>query len=121
MDPSKIEWYSRIEENVENPIRINISEFENGVIVVISDAGAKLGTIGIGVPTVVAMNRISTSSMPLVFGIKNDLLTRAIAERVAQRCKKIVIASTHLSNESPELAERAIKFMEEITKEFFSR
>ncbi len=116
-----MEWYSRLEKNQKNPLIIFISELENGIILVVSDRGPRLGTIALGVPTLLPHDRINISSMPIVFGIRNDLLTRAIAERVASLCKKIVIVSTHLLNETMELAQRALKFAEASMYEFLAK
>ncbi|MHA1276625.1 MAG: hypothetical protein ACTSQI_01255 [Candidatus Helarchaeota archaeon] len=121
MNPSELEWYSRHENIGENPLNIYISELENGVFMVLSDKGARIGTIAIGIPTSSLKNRINISSMPIVFGIKHDLLTRAIAERVALVCQKIVIASTFLSGQSPDLAQRSLQFAEESIREFLSQ
>ncbi len=118
MKLSELDWYSRQESVGENPLTAFISELDNGIFMVISDKGARLGTIAIGLPTSSVQNRINTSSMPIVFGIKHDILTRAIAERVAHHCQKIVIASTFLSGQTPDLAQRSLKFAEESIREF---
>jgi hypothetical protein len=121
MKPSELEWYSRQESIDENPLTAFISELENGLFMVISDKGARLGTIAIGLPISSIQNSINTSSMPIVFGIKHDILTRAIAERVAHHSQKIVIASTFLSGQTPDLSQRSLKFAEESIREFISQ
>ncbi|MHA1651074.1 MAG: hypothetical protein ACTSYB_12835 [Candidatus Helarchaeota archaeon] len=121
MEPSELKWYTKTEKDQVNPLIAFITEVENGLFLLISDKAAQLGTIAIGLPTLLGKNGISTSSIPIVFGIRNDLLTRAIAERVAFRCKKIVIASTHLSEEAAELSQRTLRFVEEVIKDYFSQ
>ena len=121
MKPSELEWYFRQESFGENALTAFISELDNGLFMVISDKGARLGTIAIGLPTSSVQSGINTSSMPIVFGIKHDILTRAIAERAAHHCQKIVIASTFLSGQSPDLAQQALKFAEESIREFLSQ
>ena len=121
MEPSKITWYTKTEKNQETPLTVYITEIENGVFLVLSDKEARLGTIAIGLPSPQGKTRIDTSSMPIVFGIRNDLLTRAIAERVAHHSQKIVIVSTYLSQQSPDLAQRALTFAEEAIRVFKSK
>ena len=121
MERSKISWYKKTEKNQETPLTIYITEIENGVFLILSDKEARLGTIAIGLPSPQGKTRVSTSSMPIVFGIRNDLLTRAVAERIAHHSQKIVIASTYLSQQSPDLAQRCLRFAEEAIREFKSR
>lgn len=121
MEPSDVKWFSRSESNRDKSLTVFITELENGVVLVLSDKGPRLGTIALGLPSPVVKTQIDTSSMPIVFGIKNDLLTRAIAERVAHYCQKIVITSTFLSDSSPEMAQRTLKFAEESIRDFFTK
>ncbi|MFX1294694.1 MAG: hypothetical protein ACFFD2_07550 [Promethearchaeota archaeon] len=121
MESSEVKWFSRCEKDQEKPLTVFITELENGVFLVISDKGPRLGTIAIGIPTPLVKLRVNISSMPIIFGIKNDLLTRAIAERVAHYFQKIVIVSTFLTEESPESAQRSLKFAEESIREFFPK
>ena len=110
MGNSEIEWYSRREHNEEHPLAIYITELENGIFLVITDKGPRIGTIAMGIPNPVVKSRAETSSVPIAFGIRNELFSRAIAERTAHISQKIVIASVFLSNETPELAQRSLKF-----------
>ncbi len=121
MGKSEIEWYSRREENEENPLTLFITELENGILLLITDKGPRIGTIAVGVPNPAVKSRTNTSSIPIVFGIRNELFSRAIAERTAHICQKIVIASVFLSNETPELAQRSLKFAVESIREYLSK
>ena len=121
MEQAGIVWFSRKEKNVENPIEVYISETANGLIFLLSDKGPRLGTIAIGTPTPLLGDRINSASIPIVFGIRNELLSRAIAERVSSACSKIVIASVYLSNETAELGQHSLRFAEESIHEFLSK
>jgi hypothetical protein len=118
MEQAGIVWFSRKEREQENPIEVYISEINNGLIFILSDKGPRLGTIAIGTPMPLPGDRINTASIPIVFGIRNELLSRAIAERVARACSKLVIASVYLSNESAELAQHSLQFAEKSIHEF---
>jgi hypothetical protein len=118
MPNPKIEWYSWKEKNQKAPLMAFITELENGILIIISDTGARIGTIAIGTSTQLIESRINTSSIPIVFGIRNELLARAVAERVAHQCQKIVIASVYLKDESSELAQRALQCGEESIREY---
>ena len=116
-----LNWYSRREENKEDPLELFITELENGILLIISDKGPRIGTIAMGIPNPKIKSRIDTSSVPIVFGIRNELFSRAIAERVAHISHKLVIASVFLSDESPELAQRSLKFAVESIQEYLSK
>jgi len=111
-------WFSRKEREKENPIEVYISEFTNGLLFILSDKGPRLGTIAIGTPMSLPGDRINTASIPIVFGIRNEIIARAVAERVARASSKMVIASVYLSTESAALAQHALQFAEESIHEF---
>ena len=121
MRNSEIKWYSRREESEENPLTLYITELENGIFLLITDKGPRIGTIAMGIPNPAVKSRAITSSIPIVFGIRNELFSRAIAERTAHICQKIVIASVFLSNETTELAQRSLKFAVESIQTYLSR
>ncbi|MHA1267221.1 MAG: hypothetical protein ACTSRS_18435 [Candidatus Helarchaeota archaeon] len=120
MVSSNLKWLSWREENAEHPLSLYLTEIENGLLLIISDKGPRLGTIAIGTPNLQIKGRTSISSVPIVFGFRNELFSRAIAERIAKLCQKIVIASVFLSMESPELARRALNFTENSIKKYQS-
>ena len=121
MENHRLNWYSRREENQKDPLQLFITELENGILLIISDKGPRIGTIAMGIPNPKIKSRIDTSSVPIVFGFRNELFSRAIAERVAHIAQKIVIASVFLTDESPELAQRALKFAVESIQEYLSK
>lgn len=121
MGNSGLKWYSRREEKEKNPLNLFITELENGLIILITDKGPRIGTIAMGIPNPAVKSRTDTSSIPIVFGIRNELFSRAIAERTAHICQKIVIASVFLSSETPELAQRALKFAVESIRSYLSQ
>ena len=121
MGNSEIEWYKRREEKEENPLTVYITELENGILLLITDKGPRIGTIAMGIPNPAVKSRADTSSVPIVFGIRNELFSRAIAERTAHISQKIVIASVFLSSETPELAQRALKFAVESIQTYLSQ
>ncbi|NVM55075.1 MAG: hypothetical protein HWN66_15325 [Candidatus Helarchaeota archaeon] len=121
MGNNEVEWTVWREENQDNPLELYITELENGMLLIISDKGPRIGTIAMGIPNPSIKSRINTSSIPIVFGIRNELFSRAIAERVAHICQKLVIASIFLSNESPELAQRSLRFAEKSIREYVSK
>ena len=120
MEKKEIEWHSWMEKDQTNPLRLHLTEVENGIFLIISDRGPRIGTIAMGIPNISIKSQIDASSVPLVFGVRNELFCRAIAERVAHICQKIVIANVFLADESPELAQRSLKFAEEAIREYFS-
>ncbi len=121
MDEEGIKWHWWREKDQKNPLILYLTELENGIILIISDRGVRIGTIAMGIPNSSIKSRINTSSIPIVFGVRNELFSRAIAERIAHICQKIVIANVFLSDESPELARRSLKFAEQSIHEYFSK
>ena len=121
MAEKNLEWVSWREETEDKSLTLHISELENGLLLIISDKGPRIGTIAVGTPGISMKKQASTSSVPIVFGIRNELFSRAIAERVAHISKKIVIASVFLSDTTPELAQRALKFAVDSIQEYLSK
>ncbi|MFX1298462.1 MAG: hypothetical protein ACFFD2_26850, partial [Promethearchaeota archaeon] len=66
MESSDIKWFSRSEKDQEHPLMVFITELENGVFLILSDKGPRLGTIALGIPTPSVKTRINTSSIPIV-------------------------------------------------------
>ena len=118
MPKPEIEWYVWKEKDQKSPLTVFLTELENGILIIISDTRARIGTVAIGISSQLVESRTNTSSIPIVFGIRNELLARAIAERVAHQCQKIVIASVYLKDESSELAQRALQSAEESIREY---
>ena len=118
---SELKWYAWKEKDQENPFVVFITELENGMLIILSDKGARIGTIALGIPSPLVKGRSSTSSMPIVFGIRNELLSRAISERIAQRCEKIVIASVYMTEDSTKFAQRALQCAEKAIQDYLTK
>ena len=74
--------------------------FKNGLIIFLTDSEEKFGTIGIGVPVFSQISSSGSSTSPIVFGIKNELIVKSIASKIAQLTKKIVILIINISEEN---------------------
>ncbi|MFX0133782.1 MAG: hypothetical protein ACFFDN_09065 [Candidatus Hodarchaeota archaeon] len=80
-----------------------LTEFNNGVIIFLTEKKIKIGTIAIALPMKLdQLNQISSSTIPLMFGVKNELITRAIAEKVAKNTNKLSIAITNFVSDLKE-------------------
>ena len=94
-----MKWIKKeIEENEK--FRVFFTEFINGLIIFLSDSENKFGTIGIGVPLSPQISNRGSSTSPIVFGIKNELIVKSIASKIAQATKKIVILIINISEEN---------------------
>jgi len=87
-----------IEENKK--FSLYFTEFTNGLIIFLSDSEKKFGTIGIGVPLFPQISNRGSSTSPIVFGIKNELIVKSIASKIAQATKKIIILIINISEEN---------------------
>lgn len=95
-------WFK---EEVSTPDNLKITlfftKFENAIIVFLTDKDIKIGTIAIAVPTKInSINKINSSIIPFMFGVKNELITRAIAEKVSKQTNRLSIIITNLVSDS---------------------
>lgn len=104
-----------VNENVK--INVYYTEFTNGTIIFITDSEDKMGTIGIGVPLSPLISSMGGATSPLVLGIKNELITKTIARKIAEITNKIVIAILNLSEKSLNSINLIINALSEIWKE----
>ena len=104
-----------IDEN--NRINVFYTELTNGIIIHITDSENKIGTVGIGVPLSPLISKMGGATSPIVFGIKNELITKTFARKVAQITNKIVIAILNLSDNSVSSMPLILKALSEIWKE----
>ena len=90
-------WIEKKIINQNNKINIFYTEFTNGTLIFITDSENKIGTIGIGVPLSSFIYNRGGATNPLVFGVKNELITKTFARKIAEITNKIVIAILNLS------------------------
>ncbi|MHC1592074.1 MAG: prenylated flavin chaperone LpdD [Candidatus Helarchaeales archaeon] len=91
------------------------TRFDNGLLIYITDSDAKISSIAIGTPVPKMVSKSGTSSTPIVFGAKNSLITKAIAEKIARSTEKMSIVMMHLQNqESNDIMNLVMKLMENI-------
>ncbi|NVM04229.1 MAG: hypothetical protein HWN67_18000 [Candidatus Helarchaeota archaeon] len=77
-----------------------LTEFNNGVMIFLTDKNYRIGTIAIAVPMKLDnLNQINSSTIPLMFGVRNELITRAIAEKIAKTTNKLSIAITNFASD----------------------
>ena len=95
-----MKWVEKKVIHKNKKLFINYTEFINGLIIYISDTENKLGTIGIGVPLLPSITSKGGATNSIVFGIKNELITKTLAQKIARMTNKIVIMIIHLSDES---------------------
>ncbi len=90
------------EKFISNNIKITgfLTEFNNGVMIFITDNDYKIGSIAISVPIKLDnLNQINSSTIPLMFGVRNELITRAIAEKIAKTKNTLSIAITNFASD----------------------
>jgi len=112
-------------------LQIIATDFENGIFVAISQRGAnKLGTTALSLPVdpslgISSDRRYSDGpkrrglSSATVIGSRNEIYTKALAEKVAIATDKIVYLSTNFRENSESLFSEASTLVEALLKEFF--
>ncbi|MHA1301013.1 MAG: hypothetical protein ACTSO9_16455 [Candidatus Helarchaeota archaeon] len=81
-------------------IIVLLSRFENANLIFLTDRDYRIGTIAIAVPIKLnSAKHVSSSTIPLMFGVKHELITKAIAEKVANTTNKLSIAITNFYND----------------------
>ena len=99
-DNNNLNWSKEEIATPDNSkIMIYLTEFKNASLIFLTDSDNKMGTIAIAVPMKLnSVNRISSSTIPLMFGVKNEFITRAIAEKVANKTNRLSIAITNFTS-----------------------
>ncbi|MHA1381139.1 MAG: proteasome assembly chaperone 4 family protein [Candidatus Helarchaeota archaeon] len=111
--------WSREEILAPNNTKISafFTKFKNANLIFLTDNDNKIGTIAIAVPIKLnSTSQITTSSVPLIFGVKNELITKAIAEKVANITNKLSIAITNFVSKIEENYKSLFKIIEKILK-----
>lgn len=121
-------FYFREGENLQ----IIATDFENGIFIAISHAGAnKLGTTALSLPVDTHLGLSSEkgySDTPIgrrgltsatVIGSRNEIYTKALAEKVAIATRKIVYLSTNFKEQSENLFTEAITLVDDLLKQFY--
>ncbi|MBD3229431.1 MAG: hypothetical protein GF329_14700 [Candidatus Lokiarchaeota archaeon] len=100
-----IEWISETIERDDYKLFAAITKLENGLIFILSSKGFKFGTLSISVPHKFQVNgdRTSSTAIPIAFGKKNDLITKALGERVSQITNQMVLAIVNIDQENKDL------------------
>ena len=98
-------------------LQILATEFENGLMVAISEKDKnKLGTMALSVPmeskTGIPDRRGLTSTT--IFGTRNEITTKALAEKITQRLQKIVYFSMNIKENDEELFNEALLLVESL-------
>lgn len=123
-------FYFREGENLQ----IIATDFENGVFIAISQAGTnKLGTTALSLPVDPSLGLSSErrhSDMPTgrrgltsatVIGSRNEIYTKALAEKVAVATSKIVYLSTNFTENSENLFTEASTLVDDLLKQLYDK
>ncbi|MFX0068253.1 MAG: hypothetical protein ACFFA1_04195 [Promethearchaeota archaeon] len=78
-----------IEEKEEHLSGLAIN-LENGIILAISDGEYRVGTLAIGVPLSIEEKKTAAVTFP-VFGTRNEIFAKSMAERTAHEMNRIAI------------------------------
>lgn len=85
-----------MEEKEEHLSALAIN-LENGIILAISDGEYRVGTIAIGVPLSIEEKKTAAVTFP-VFGTRNEIFAKSMAERTAHEMNRIAIVIISLKN-----------------------
>ncbi|NHI92785.1 MAG: hypothetical protein EAX96_09820 [Candidatus Lokiarchaeota archaeon] len=110
-------WIEKIIIEEKSTIRIFYTNFINGILIFITDSENKIVNIGIGVPLSPLISKTGGATNPLVFGIKNELITKTFVMKIAEMTNKIVIAIINLSEVGIKKISSIINAISEILKE----
>ncbi|WEU40995.1 MAG: hypothetical protein OdinLCB4_003595 [Candidatus Odinarchaeum yellowstonii] len=94
-------------------VKILALSVNNGVLVLVSDSELLFGTTALALPSTSTTGE-SISSINPIFGAKDDILAKSIAERVCKKINKIVIASVFIKNREPEAIDTILKLLKKV-------
>ncbi len=130
----------KIEGRIKHPfyfqegenLQIIATDFENGIFISISHLGAnKLGTTALSLPIDTSLGLSSERSYSdsptgrrgltsaTVIGSRNEIYTKALAEKVVRAISKIVYLSTNFKEQNESLFTEAITLVDDLLKQFY--
>jgi hypothetical protein len=86
---------------------------KNGIFITISESENMFGTTAIALP-IKAMQGENISSILPVFGVRNDILAKSIAERLSQKTNKMVIASIYFKKTDGDILNKITQLIKKI-------
>ncbi len=110
-----IKWEIETTSRANITVKAYYTIFDNGLLVFLTDSDEKISSIAIGTPVPQMVARSGTSSTPIIFGTKNSLITKAIAEKIARNANKIAILILHFKTEEQrELMNLAARVIDQV-------
>ncbi len=97
----------------DSGVKILALSVKNGVLILVSDSELMFGTTALALPFTSTIGE-SVSSLNPVFGVKDDILAKSIAERVSKKINKSVIASVFIKNKTPEFIDTILKVLRRV-------
>lgn len=104
--------YNIITEESEG-VKILALSVKNGVFLLVSDSEYMFGTTAVALPGV-SITGESVSSIYPVFGVRNDIFAKSIAEKLSKKVNKTVIASVFIRNQEPEFIDNVLKLLKKV-------
>lgn len=94
-------------------LRILALVVKNGVFLIVSDAEYMIGTTAIALPLGGVQGETASSIYP-VFGVRNEILAKSIAERIAKKTNKTAIASVFIRRQDQEHVDNVLALLKKL-------
>jgi len=93
-----------------------ISKLENCMIFIISKDGFRFGSLAISVPSIRNENSHypSSTTIPIIFGKKNEILSRALSERVCYKTNQLVISIVNIDEKNQNMVKDCITLINKL-------
>ena len=120
-DNIKIRWITETIKTDEYSLNAAITKLENGLLLIISENEYKLGSISISIPHKFQVGGESSTSttIPIAFGKKNELISKALGQRLSHKTNSMVISIINIDEKNQKMIKDCAKLMDNILEKIF--
>jgi hypothetical protein len=120
-DNIKIRWITESIHKDEYSLNAAITKLENGLLLIISENEYKLGSISISIPHKFQVGGESSTSttIPIAFGKKNELISKALGQRLSHKTNSMVISIINIDEKNQKMIKDCAKLMDKILEKMF--
>ncbi|MHA1229269.1 MAG: hypothetical protein ACTSRP_08695 [Candidatus Helarchaeota archaeon] len=113
---NELKWYIGSIKKDNYTINAAMTKLDNAIIFVLSTNGYKFGSLSIALPSKyrIGIESFSSPIAPISFGRKNELITKAIGERISYKTNQLVISMVNIDFSEKEIYKECNKLIDEL-------
>ncbi|MHA1311229.1 MAG: hypothetical protein ACTSQO_09895 [Candidatus Helarchaeota archaeon] len=111
-----LKWTSDSIKKENYSLNAAITKLENALIFILSKNSFKLGLLTISIPSKfqVGDSRISSTTIPLAFGGKDELISKAFGEKISHKTNLPVISIVNIGDYNKEMINDCMELIDRL-------